>query len=195
MSGTKSLNDTDAGVVAAAEADLDRLLAVEPSAEFAAKVRARIAAGVPPRGWPWGRMVLTLATASALIIAFTLRDGLHVGESGGPMMTSPQQDPVPRSAPAVSGPPIAPNTTTVIPVRRSPRAGAPRVAAEPEIIIDPSFAEAIRRLALSAPYVSLDATADSTSASISGEPAALSIADPLDVPELVLKPADQSGGQ
>ncbi len=49
MSRTERMTEFDERVVAAAEADLDRLLSIEPSPEFAAKVRARIAAEPPPR--------------------------------------------------------------------------------------------------------------------------------------------------
>lgn len=189
------LSDSDARVAGEVEAHLDRYLAIEPSPEFAAKVRARIASEAAAPGRRWGPLFMALATASALIIAFTLRDGRDVRVNGGPVMSTPPHDVVARTAPALNGTTIARKTTVAIPVRRSPRAVPPRVTDEPEIIVDPSFAEAIRRLAQSPPYMSLDVTTDSPSASISGEPAPLSIADPLDVPELVLKPADQSGGQ
>jgi len=158
-------------------------------------VRARIAADAAAPGPQWGRLFVALATASALILAFTLPDGRNVGENGGPVMSPPQRDVILRSAPALNETPTGSKTTRVIPVRRGPREVTPRVTDQPEIIIDPSFGEAIRRLALSPPDMSLDVMTDRAPASIGGEPAPLSIADPLDVPELVLKPADQSGGQ
>ena len=44
MSRTEQMTEFDERAVAEAEADLERLLSIEPSPEFAAKVRARIAA-------------------------------------------------------------------------------------------------------------------------------------------------------
>jgi hypothetical protein len=54
MSRTEQMTDFDEREVSAAEADLERLLAIEPSPEFAAKVRGRIAAEPPARRWMWG---------------------------------------------------------------------------------------------------------------------------------------------
>jgi hypothetical protein len=193
MSRTESLSDTDTSTVAAAEADLDRLLAIEPSAEFAAKVRERIATRAPHRDWRWGRVVVPLAAAVVLIVAVTLRSGLGVHESGGPSAIPAHDDVVLSRPPHAARPPVVATLPATIAVHRAARAVVPRAVQEPQVIIDPSFAAAIRRL-MTSPPPSLD-PALTTVQTVAGEPAALSIGDALDVPELVLKPADQSGGQ
>jgi hypothetical protein len=61
-----ALTDDERRLMEAIAADLDREMAVEPSADFAARVRARIGAADRDRGWrfPW-----LLAAAAALTIA------------------------------------------------------------------------------------------------------------------------------
>jgi hypothetical protein len=61
-----ALTDEERRFVDAIEADLDRMMAVEPSADFAARVRERIDAADRDGGWsmPW-----TLAAAAVLMIA------------------------------------------------------------------------------------------------------------------------------
>jgi hypothetical protein len=71
------LNEIDARAIAAAEADLQRLLSVEPSVEFAAKVRERIAAerSDAPRWFTAWRLTLAAASLAVvgLLIAFAVR--------------------------------------------------------------------------------------------------------------------------
>jgi hypothetical protein len=190
MSRTESLSNIDEGVVAAAEVDLDRLLAIEPSAEFAAQVRARIAAGAPVRVWRWGRIALTAAVVTALIVAFRL-DGLQVGQNARPGPGVRHPDIVLGSTPPAIDLPVVRHTPPAARGGRHVRRPARQAADATEIIIDPSVADAIRRLIISTGKVSLETTSETRS---EGN-AALTIAEPLDVPELVLKPAEQWGGQ
>ena len=191
MSRTQSLNDDAAAAVAAAEGDLERLLAIEPSAEFAAKVRARIAAEAPvSRAWHWVRVVLPLAAAAAVILAMMLQGGTHGSDTVVPVTTVSHAQIVrhPPQRPATAGPTTPPGAIR----KRAPRA-APPVAEAAEIIIDPSFAAAIRRMAVSPAQTALDPSLAGVDP-IGGQPEALSIAEPLNLPQLVLKPADEAGG-
>jgi hypothetical protein len=188
------LSDVDARIVGAAEADLARLLSVEPSVEFAATARARIAAEAPARAWRSRRLVLTLAAASVLLLAFSLRGGLSVRDNVRPTVSPPHQDVVLRSTPHVGATHVDRQTPTVLPHRRTVHRAPPRVASAPEVIVDPSIAVAVRRLAIAARSTVLDDAAPGTPPRATPEPDALPVADPLVVPKLVLTPADQTGG-
>jgi hypothetical protein len=197
MSGTPlddRLSGGDARIVRAAEADLARLLSVEPSVEFAAAARARIAAEAPTRAWRSRRIVLTLGAALALLLAFSLRGGLSVRENVSPTGSPPHQDVIPRSTPHVGAPLVDRQTPPVAPYRRTVRRAPPRVASAPEVIVDPSIAVAIRRLALAARNTVLDDAAVGTPPRTTPEPDALPVAEPLIVPKLALTPADETGG-
>ena len=197
MSGTPlddRLSDVDARIVGAAEADLARLLSVEPSVEFAARARARIAAEAPTRAWRTRRLVLTLATASVLLLAFSPRGGLSVHDTVRPIVGPPHQDVVLRSTPHVGATLVDRQTPTVLSHRRTVRRAPPPVASAPEVIVDPSIAVAIRRLAIAARSTLLDDAALGTPSRATPEPDALPVAEPLVVPKLVLTPADETGG-
>lgn len=198
------LSDIDERLVADAEADLDRLLSLEPSPEFAARVLARIKAPHAARGWRAGLAGWALASAAALVIvgALTLRGGSSVRDAA---VTSPR--PVPRDivlgrdARSLAGGSLktAPLPTdepeAVHPVARGPKTAPPRLD-EPEVVIDPSLADAIRRLAVSTRNVLLDGTASNGILQPAPDvPLSSVVVEPLTVPELVLKPADQNGGQ
>jgi hypothetical protein len=193
MSRTEQLSDFDERAVSAAEADLERLLSIQPSADFAAKVRARIAAEPAARSWRCGRFGLALAAASAVIVVLILRGVLSVQDDGRPFSSARHED-VALGAPdrnavavVIPGPPAP---VTVNP--RARRATAP--PREPEVIIDPAVTDAIRRLAIAARSTTLDAS-QGESIAADAQSAALPVAEPLNVPELVLRPADQTGGQ
>jgi hypothetical protein len=64
---------------------------------------------------------------------------------------------------------------------------------EPEVLIDPSIAAAIRRFTIASRSSTLEADVPEVSEFVSVEPDALAVAEPLRVPELVLAPADQPG--
>jgi len=196
MSRTEPLNDFDERAVSAAEADLERLLSVEPSLEFAAKVRARIAEDGAKRSSVRGWIGLLATAAAAVIVVIVLRSGPHTNDQRSPFTPSAHADIVlnaernslPRAIVPVR--PVIQENTHV--VRRMP---APALTHEAEIIIDPAVSEAIRRLAVAARNTTLDGSRGESMAAPNSETETLPIAKPLDVPELALGPADQNGGQ
>jgi hypothetical protein len=193
MSRTEQLNDFDERAVSAAEADLERLLSIEPSAEFAAKVRARIAAEPPARSWGWGRLLVPVAAAAAVVIVLALSSNWSDRGPEQPLATSRQNDMVltartPGEPNAVAPPPRVLHVPSA--VRRTPMPEH-----KPEIIIDPAIGDAIRRLAVAARSTMLDGSKGESIAAPNAESETLPVAEPLTVPELVLKPADQTGGQ
>jgi hypothetical protein len=129
--------------VTAAEADLERLLAIEPSIEFRSRVRERVAVESMRRQlWP-SRMMLARAAAVILV-------------ASGLLIPSPDVDrPSPPPAPSsIVNAVIPPGAIPLfvrpvpIPVERLThnRAPAPRIAREPEVVWDAHGADAIARL-------------------------------------------------
>ena len=194
MSRTQTLSDADARAVAEAELELDRLLAVEPSAESTARVRARIAAVPPAPGWHWKHLILPLAGVAMLAVFLGLQNAGTGRESGEQAAAPPHHDIVLESAPPEGVAPVVPDAAVTRQRGRHVRGAVVRRPTSPEIVIDPAFAAAIRRLARSDALTSIDATSADQMPEI-GQPAALSVAEPLNVPELVLHAAGQSGGQ
>ena len=199
MSGTRindRLSDIDERAVADAEADLDRLLALEPSPEFAAKVLARINAPHAARGRRLGWVGLALASAAALVIAVTLRSDPAEPDRAPSSAKPLQQDVVLSVEPSDMPEPIPLAITTLERGRAAQRLvrrnAPPRRTEEPEVVIDPSRADAIRRLAISTRNVLLGDTASDSSLLPASDVSLPSVlVEPLTVPELVLKPADQ----
>ena len=201
------LSDIDERVVADAEADLDRLLSLEPSPEFAARVLARIKAPHAARGQKAGWAGWALASAAALVIvaALTLRGGSSVRDDAV-TLPQPAHPDIVLNAPTSDRGGADSGLGARHPVRfdepearhavvRSLKTVPPRLD-EPEVVIDPSLADAIRRLAVSTRNVLLDGTApDGSLQPASDVPLSSVVVEPLTVPELVLKPADQNGGQ
>ena len=193
------LSEFDERVVAAAEADLDRLLALEPAPDFAARVLTRISAEHTGRWRRAGWVGVALASAATLVIAFTLRSDPGVRDRAPSFAKPPHQDVVLGVEPlemqgAVSLAVTAPKGGRAAhrPVGRSLKAAPLRVA-DPEVLIDPSLAQAIRRLASSPRTVPLEEP--EASPPFKPEVSVPSVVvEPLTVPELVLKPADQNGG-
>jgi hypothetical protein len=194
MSRTEQMNDFDQRMVAAAEADLQQLLAIEPSPEFAARVRVRVHERRESPAKVWGWFGLATVTAAALAVAVVVRTPQSVPEAQTIEM-------VHRSDVRLSATPLLVGDTTsstsqgTVKVARhySPPAAVTQ-AGTPEIIIDPAMTAAIRRMAMLLRTSEPDASAAEQLQTEVGEPAPLVIADPLNVPELVLKPADQNGG-
>jgi hypothetical protein len=189
MSRTESLNDTDARVVAAAEADLDRLLAVEPSPEFVARVRVAISNNKVERNWAaWIKVALASAAIMVAAAAIALRQ--HNTAVDGSLVLAPRlPDTVLAAPPAVMAPVTTP--TQVERVRPQPV----RQVVQQQIVIDGSLAEAIRRLAAQtrgkvADPEAFEVAAPAPSGSQLSVPSV--ILDPLNVPELVLTPADSA---
>ncbi len=71
-----ALTDDERRLMETIEADLDREMAVEPSADFAARVRARISAADRDGGWrfPWALAAAAVLTIATGILFATLRD-------------------------------------------------------------------------------------------------------------------------
>jgi hypothetical protein len=188
------MNDFDDQMIAAAEADLQRLLSIEPSRHFAGRVRARIHADEANRSkrWPWMR--LALASAAVLTFAVMLatsrqpggQDALETVE-GRDIVLFPERtasNDVAMSSPVLRHTRASRERSAVVTQRPAPT----------EIIVDPAMADAIRRMAISLRNLQPDASIAEQLQTDIGEAAPLTIAEPLSVPELVLKPADQNGG-
>ena len=195
------LSEFDERVIAAAEADLDRLLSLEPSPEFAAKVLARISAEQTGRGRRVGWVGLALASAVALVIALTLRSNPAESDRGPSFAKPPQPDVVLSVEPTDMRGPMslaitAPKRALAARLVGRSRKTAPLRIDEPEVLIDKSLADAIRRLAMLTRDIPLDNTAPDGSPQPAYEsPTPSVVVEPLTVPELVLKPADQNGGR
>src|SRR4029453_13133068 len=182
MSRTEQMTEFDERVVAEAEAELDRLLSIEPSPEFAAKVRARIAAEPPARNWNWGRLLVPVAAVAAVVIVVTLSS---TGSDRGPeqpLATSRQND-------IVLNPEKPTETPVIVTIKAVTDAGSkvrrvPVPEEKPEIIIDPAIGDAIRRLALAARSTLLDGSKGESIAAPNAESETLPVAQPLNVPEL-----------
>ncbi len=71
-----ALTDDERRLMDTIEADLDREMAVEPSADFAARVRARISAADRDGGWrfPWALAAAAALTIATGILFATLRE-------------------------------------------------------------------------------------------------------------------------
>jgi hypothetical protein len=139
-----ALTDDERRLMEAIEADLDREMAVEPSADFAARVRARIREPEQDGGAsvPWrfaAAAVLTIATG---FLFATLHDSPT--DMGVPAIVAGHDVPLP-------APGLAPS---VVLMSRTPNARSVRVPqsrtatpppAEPEVLVPPDFRLAIGR--------------------------------------------------
>lgn len=183
-----------------AERQLAQLLAVEPSPEFAANVRARIAQEpAPAAAWRWWALA---SVPAAIAVVFGM---VMLTRSAPSVPPAPPLLDIRLCCGAAAVRPQTPDTPGVRSVRRSaasdirsvrrsgpsgPRSRtSDRVTAsdEPEVLIDPALARAVRRLAIERPLLpavppdpSLDAV----------------VVDPLRVPDVsefagVRLPADQ----
>ncbi len=140
-----ALTDEERRLMETIEADLDREMAVEPSPDFAAKVRARISAADRDGGWtfPWAlaaAAVLTLATA---ILFGMLREAPR--DSGSPAIVSGHDVALPAPKPA------APIVVTTRPpdvrvVRIPPTRALNAPAVEPEVLVPQDLRVAIGRV-------------------------------------------------
>jgi len=188
------MTEFDARMVAAAEADLQQLLSIQPSPEFAARVRANIHENRESPAKRWGWIGLAIATAAAVVFAAILRTD-HTAPATQKVEIVKQPDTPLRAAPPAEQGSLPPTTRTARHVaiqKETPRSA--EAAASPEIIIDPAMTEAIRRMAMSLRNAAPDVSVAETLQADVGHPEALPAPEPLDVPELVLKPADQNGG-
>ena len=173
------LSEFDQRVVAAAEADLDRLLALEPSPDFAAKVRARISEARADRGWRASWFALALTSAAAIIAvgtAITLRQHMPVVDV--PMVSLPiRPDTILPAAPLIIAAVVA--ARHVAPAALPPQ---PQPA-EPEVLVSDERRLAISRLLASASAGTLDPRLFSKTAPVPEEDVRTDVA-PLIVEEL-----------
>jgi hypothetical protein len=138
----------------AVDREISQLLAVEPSAGFAAKVRARIEQQ-PARRYDWRlRMLAPLAAAAVIVIAVVMLTrkpavpmfgsaGLQAGLTGADVHLSPPPAP----------PSQIPAPLRLKSVRHLQQTTRSVRASEPEVLIDPSVARAIRRLTMERPVL------------------------------------------
>ena len=139
------LTDDERRLMDTIEADLDREMAVEPSADFAARVRARISEADQDSGWsvPWAFAAAAVVVIATGILFATLRDAPR--DSSPPAIATGHDVALP--APKPPAPIVA---TTRPPDARSVRVPQRRAAtpppAEPEVLVPPDFRLAIGRV-------------------------------------------------
>ena len=149
----------------AIDREIQAALSVEPSREFLARVRTRIATE-PEAAAPWlsWKLVATGAVAALIVIAFVMRLGEQSFNarpelSASPLILSSSKDvPLARDRPVVSLI-LSPSKDE----QSAPAASRARVAAaaprEPEVLIDPAETRALRRLIAGTRDGSLDLSA------------------------------------
>jgi hypothetical protein len=192
MSRTEQLTEHDERLVSAAEADLHQLLSIEPSPEFTARVRARVREhhDAPSTRWGWIGLALATTAAAALVVTALVRTGQTPGGSLERTEIARRDDVVLRPpASVIDYPPAPPASISRIESKRPSAADA-----KPEIVIDPAMAAAIHRMAADLRNSAPDPFVAQTLHSDTAATAELTVPDPLTVPEIVLTPADQNGG-
>jgi hypothetical protein len=134
------------------ERDIERALAIEPSPEFVARVRSRIAEEPSPLsgrlGWLFTGVVTAAVAAAVVFTVFVVSPTHQTGPAGAPLLTSrsvtsgsvvvPAIAPADRAIPSVSRTPLAVRVLTVS------VSSAARVAAVPHI--DARETTALQRL-------------------------------------------------
>ena len=173
--------------LALADAELDGLLAVEPTPELAVRIRQAVAEAGPSRrlwlGWLWPAM----AAVATLLVAFAV---LGRGTSPAP---EPRVEADVRPSPTAS-PQVAESARPALDTRARrdgaptrPRAGGRGIPAEPEVLVPPGETETLVR------FVSLvyrDRLAP-TSLAAAGQPSAdLAEPAPLEIKPLEIVPLD-----
>jgi hypothetical protein len=172
MSGNRSisaLTDEEHRLVEAAEQDLSRLLSVEPSPAFAAKIRARLREEERPGQWRGRWAPMALAASVVLIAGIALLMSRMAGEPemehGAGAATARHDvslpaDPHRADPAAVRADPapqtLHPRTRRADPVLRSASAGWAahtstiardrQRSTEPPVLIDPQRGDAVNRL-------------------------------------------------
>ena len=148
----------------------------------------------PSRRWGWIGLALATTAAAALIVTTLVRSSQTPGGSLERTEIARHDDVVLRPpASGIDDPSAPPSSTSRVAIERPSARVAAHADATPEIVIDPAMTDAIRRMSMSirnsAPDPSVAETLRTETAST-----ALTAPDPLMVPEIVLKPADQNGG-
>ena len=193
MSRTEPMTELEESLVAEAEADLQQLLSIEPSPDFAAKVRARVHERHERRAMRWGWIGFAITAAAALILVAVLRTADSASGTQDVEVVRLPDTPLTASVPMDHG--STPVTTAAhYAAVHKPSTNTVETGASPEVIIDPAMTSAIQRLAAGARNTILDGS-NGESIAADAHAGALPVAEPLKVPELVLSPADPNGGQ
>jgi hypothetical protein len=193
MSRTEQLTEHDERLVSAAETDLHQLLSIEPPPEFTARVRARVREhhDAPSRRWGWIGLALATTAAAALVVTALVRTGQTPGGSLERTEIARRDDVVlRRPASVIDYPPAPPASISRVAIERP----SARADAKPEIVIDPAMTAAIHRMAADLRNSAPDPSVAQTLHGDTAATAELTVPDPLTVPEIVLTPADQNGG-
>jgi hypothetical protein len=197
MSRTEKLIDQDERLVSAAEAELRRLLSIEPSAEFAARVRSRLrdTHDAPSRRWGWIGLALASTAAAALIVTAIVRTGqTPVGSLERTEIARRADVELIPPVSVLGNPPARTRSTSHVAIKRPSSVAGEQVEVAPEVVIDSAMTAAIRRMAMSLRNSPPDPSVAEKLHTETGETAELTVSHALMVPEIVLKPADQSGG-
>ena len=122
--------------------ELRAALSVEPSPEFVARVRTRIANQPQPRGWRIWWLAAPAAAAVVMLAAlFVSRPATVVDSQGVPLLES-------RTLPAVMAPNVA---APKLQVHEPATPQVARAKPESEVMIDRAEANALRRLVFGPP--------------------------------------------
>jgi hypothetical protein len=146
------LSAEDEHRVAAAEADLDRLLSITPSPEFAAKVRARITEARTEPMWraSWGAVAVASA-AAVIAVGTAITTRQHMPVVDVPMVSSPvRPDTILATDPIVTEPVVTTGHAAPVPSRLDPQ------PAEPEVLVSDEGRLAMALLLASARAGTLD---------------------------------------
>jgi len=188
--------------------ELKAALSVSPSPDFEARVLRRIADSSTVRSRRWF-VYAPLAAAAVVVIATTLvvlgpEESANLPSSEPSRSASPQWAP-PGPVPLVAVPPVPPvDPPAATELADGPRRSVPRVirqasrqasgsaASEPEVIVPPAQAEAIRRLVRAIAQGTLDPPAVPETR-VTGAPAPMSV-QPLTIQPILVSAAEDRGG-
>lgn len=177
-------------------------LKVDPSPEFLARVRTRIAKEPAPSSWRWS---WTFAAAAAMAAAVVVAVVLPRPQEVKPAVPQPRIAQGP--APVVSGTMAAAPTTSVKPATRRPgplgpgvsnafRVAVPKGRAlhpDAEILLDPAETRALRRFIAGVREGRVDLAA--VQQSVTYEPMALGPVADIEIPPIIIDPLTPPGGQ
>jgi hypothetical protein len=181
------------------ERDIERALAIEPSPEFVARVRSRIAEEPSPLSRRFGWLFTGLATAAvaaAVVLAlFVVSPPRQTAPASPPLLVSRSVASgsvvVPAIAPADRAIPSASRTSPVVRMLTPFVPSATRVAAVPEPLIDARETRALQRLIAGV----RDARVDLSPLLMEAPPApmALQPIDDLVIPPITIEPLVSGG--
>ena len=131
------------------EREIERALAVDPSPEFVARVRTRIASEPAPSAWRFSWTLLAAASAAIVMIAAMVIVRQSTGQHAGPRESAPiAARPIGAASAFVSLAPATARRLLDVSPQRSPSAApnAPHAPSEPEVLIALDESAALRRL-------------------------------------------------